>query len=235
MDITFCDRGDLYKPRDFALALPCNDLAGFLNQVYLSDFSLHRQSEGDMWLLWSHRAVKATLQEVTAYSLRLTETERLRFLLQLLHNVSLCANKFCPLTRGIGELKSDTRIGALGEIVTRFAEQAIIESKSGEVDLPKLLREVIQIARFGGCEYSLFDAAQGLVAGTMRPEWSAKGQLKPLQKAHGKEAAAEGLAVVCTAGAVAGGQGDAAGGGVLAVEAVANANGLGKAEAVGNG
>lgn len=156
--------GHLYEPGAYSVAIPCNTLPGQLSGIQRADLVISRDEKESRWLVWSRSIVDATLQEMQTLCSKIPQAEHTSFLLYLLRNINLCAQQFCPMTRGINYLEIDTRIGSINEMIFLIGNCLIGIDQKREYDLPNLIVSLLEVARFSDSSYILFDALQWFVA-----------------------------------------------------------------------
>jgi len=158
------EKSSLYEPGDYASALQCHELPGVLDQIRWLNLVVCRDNKENGWVIWDYNAVNAGLQETLGRCSCLPKSEYLSFLLQLLRNLNLSAQQFCPLTRNIAPLETDTRIGTLSAMLAVVIDCLSDVHLEKDCDLSNVMRELFGMANFGGCDYILFDALQWFIA-----------------------------------------------------------------------
>ena len=164
IDIVLTKDSTFYEPGDHALAYQCRELPEFLNQIRWLNLTVCRDNRNSGWVIWDYNAVNTTFDEIVFQCSHLPKIDHSLFLLRLLRNINLCAQQFCPLTRDIAQIETDTRTGALSSILA-----VVIDCLTGihlgkKYDLSVVVKEMIEIAHFSSCEYILFDSLQWFVA-----------------------------------------------------------------------
>lgn len=163
IDTVLAKESTLYEPGDHTLASQRSELPEVLNQIRWLNLVVCRDDKISGWVIWDYNAIHAVLQETIIGCSSLPKTDHCFFLLHLLRNMNLCAQQFCPLTRDIAQIETDTRIGALNSMIAIVIDCLTNIHLEKDYSLSDATKEIIEIARFSDSEYILFDALQWFV------------------------------------------------------------------------
>lgn len=164
IDVVLTKDSTFYEPGDHALAFQCLEHPELLNQIRWLNLAVCRDNRNSGWVIWDYDALNAAFKESVVRCSHLPKTDHSLFLLRLLRNINLCAEQFCPLTRDIAQIETDTRIGALSSMLAVVTECLIGIHIEKDYDLSEVMKGLIGIAHFSGCDYILFDSLQWFIA-----------------------------------------------------------------------